>query len=746
MTASTSWVGAHSPGVPTFRERYSRLRQAESSPSFSLRNRSLQLARLLEGGSGELYRSLNSGEARSLPEAVELLAPEQRAALTRSRGDLALWTSLSQEPEPEIFYLGLLHLAAHMEGRGRAPLAGQIYAGLAGGGGLIPEAVARRATDRLAVLNGRGPWGEQLVHDLNHGLQEAGNPALWVGMAAGGIGFRLGRTWGMGRMAAWGVRGPAFPIFSGISGLTTEAGAFVFASKGVRTLQGNGGSWESPGLGQEFAGALLMLGCLRLGGLGAQGLHRAWQGGEAKTFWGQRTAAGLQNGGMVLGLAGSHFAAMELGLEPRRPWGAVLAGSGVEFFSFVLGSRVARSFLGPRLGRLEMELEIRGRRGPPVDPLLGRGFPEVIEAWAGQQAGRSPPNRGFYPEARDLMVFSNGNGPGGKGPKAPRPTAGSYFKGKVVKEREHVQLRSQEELLAWIRGERGYLREQILTAEEHMTFHLPERASLDVVRIAQELNYLEYRPQILRGRRIRVAFQEGSPPIDYIKLGNQFIVRDYSITRSRPSPNRPTVTSDRLSSRPWEQGPGRFAGLHHLPVILSGYDGFRSFLAVAKARLRRGDYGPLVLQGIRTQAKELETQTSKLGIHLPEGLHLEIWSMKNRQTFVGKRDGMNIRWKAQDSSLWDLLAPASNWPRLSVKNPLELYLRLQSLALDPQRNAQTVTEIHFETPRPHPGLKEMTHVTLHGLALQGSEIRISFSGRNSPWIFIRENNFWKAGR
>ncbi len=394
MISAASLGGRKIPWARGFRGWEPGLAKAEDPSSFSLRHRSLQLTLLLEGGSGQLSQAINTGKVHSLHEALGLLAREDRAVLTRNSGNqLSLWLSLSQEKDPEIFYQGLLNLAHSLEGQGPAPLAARIYAGLSEGGGRIPSRVSQRAAQELALLREEGPWGQQVFRGLDRGLKEAGNPAFLLGMTAGGIGFRLGRIWGMSRLAAWGVRGPAFSVFSGFSGLTLEAGAFVLTSKGVRSLQGLGGTWAPTPLVQEFGGALLMLGFLRVSGHGANRVNRAIP------LAGRVSGAAIQNGGLYLGLVASHYAAMELAWEPRRPWSAVLAGSGAELCSFSLASRVARSLLGRKLGEWERGLEIRGqsletpwRRNPPSD---WSAFPEGLSPWARQGAGRSPRGRGI---------------------------------------------------------------------------------------------------------------------------------------------------------------------------------------------------------------------------------------------------------------------------------------------------------------------------------------------------------------
>ncbi len=306
--------------------------------------------------------------------------------------------------------------------------------------------------------------------------------------------------------------------------------------------------------------------------------------------------------------------------------------------------------------------------------------------------------------------------------------------------------------MKWIWGEQGDLRDQILRSMNHMTFHLPGRAGVNLEGIAEELNQLDYLSQLLRGRRIRLAFEDGSAAVDYIKLGNRFLLRDtsfkppFSAARSnlaRPPQNENVSEGpDHPSIRPWAQEQGRFADPQHLPVYLSGYEGLRAFLSVAKARLGRGDYGPLVLQVMHTDVHGLEIQTRGLGKKLPPGVHLELWSTENRQTFVGIREGMILRWRAHRSSLWDLPDPTSGASQLSAGTPLELYLRLYSLSLIPKPDAHSLTTIRYESLAPPPRLKEMVLVILHELSPPGVEIRIVFPGTNPPWRFFQKNNAW----
>lgn len=747
MIHATSWGGRKIPGAPGH--------GTDAFGSFSLHKRSLQLAALLEGGDGPLGRALSAAATADLAAAANTLAPAERAALRRDAG--AAWGAcldLAQESSPEIFYQELVVLAAQADRQGQAALSGRILASLAAGGSDVPAPLARRAAQELALRRGSGPWARQFAHGLNEGLKEAVHPALWAGMAAGNIAFSAGKFWASERLAAWGARGWTLPVLSAAGGLVGEAGAFLLASKGVRTFAG-GVSWDPLGTGQEFGHVLLTMGALRLGGFASERLARTVQGMETPAVWAQAQARALQNGGSYFGLVAGHAAAVQLGWEERRPWSSLLAGSGAELLAFSAGARMARSVLGPSFTNWENEAASRALRKPPSGPWNGiilDGFRAAPVA-SGTRGIVEP---GLLPDARGLWVLSSGSGEGGA-PKRPRLLRSAAFKAKEAKERETAKVNSVEALLAWIRGETGYLRKQILIDKNHITFLLPRRGNFDREPIVPLLNSLDYLSELPRGRRVRIAFEDEAPPVDYIKLGSHFVVRDGAIAsglsvkaqRNRVDARARDVRSvaerlEQLALRPWQDKGGRYPGMDHFPVFLSSYDGLRSYLNVAKVRFGRGDYGPLVLRGLDAKVKDLEAQTKSSGFLLPNDVHLEIWSTLNRQTFVGRRDGMGIRWRAYNSQLWETMSAALPSVPHNARNSLELYLLIHSLTAPANQNPRSVTVIRYLAPNPPGSLTEMLLLHLRELHPEGAEIRIEFPAAKLPPLrLVREQNIWK---
>lgn len=500
------------------------------------------LAVILQGDNGELSARLTAGPRPDLASALTGLSAGARARLQATSGNrLEEFSALSRERDAELFAAGLLALGQNLEDRAAPEVVQRLYHYLASAPA-VPPAFANRARERLDVLGGRGAFLPQLEYGFSRVVATSTSAEFLAGMTVGGLAFRAGRLWGLQGLLNAGVRGRTLAALATAAGMSTEAGAFLLTSRGIRGWKGE---TLSEDWGREYLGTLLMLGGMRLSAGAMSRAYRATQGsGSAlrlipEGFYRQT--------GMIGGLLGVHSAAMELGLEERRPFAALLAQSGGEWLSFNVGGRLAHGLLGPRIAGLENYLEARGRVLASSAP---RG-PSFLDAWLPAFAASPRPAFAASGPSTEHMVFSmssKGARPGHAaadgsypvrevaGPlrRPPRPSPAPSSGPREIAGSERIWVGSQTELLEWIRGTRGNFHQQV--RENHIFFEMVSREHYNGETVLEELNRLPFLQDVFRGRRIQIRFDDGSPSVEFLRLAKRFF--PWNNKTSEPEPPR----------------------------------------------------------------------------------------------------------------------------------------------------------------------------------------------------------------
>jgi hypothetical protein len=139
-------------------------------------------------------------------------------------------------------------------------------------------------------------------------LEQAFDPSLLAGMAAGGMAFQGMRRFSYLR-AARRIRSNAFSEVLGyLAGFTAEVPAFVAAHKGLHELMGRRVNWGLGAWEQDLLHTGILLGSLK--GIGAIPLSLGWKG-----YWGQ----GAAQLGMLGGTMGGKFMSAKLEGHPNPP-------------------------------------------------------------------------------------------------------------------------------------------------------------------------------------------------------------------------------------------------------------------------------------------------------------------------------------------------------------------------------------------------------------------------------------------
>ncbi|HKY62027.1 MAG TPA: hypothetical protein VJR29_01280 [bacterium] len=253
--------------------------------------------------------------------------------------------SLDKETDIELKRQGRLNLAARLEGR-YPEAAGRLYAELAGEE--RGDDVSRKASSRLAVLQGRGTFGaqaERLVSEIGRNVLD---PKFLVPMMAGSVAFSLTRAYAGARLAALGApwgQGLSGRLLAGGIGFGAEIPTFVILQ---RQMASTTASW-----GQDFFHAGLSLGLLKLSApLFAAPLKRL------------PSQALLPHAAGGLSLFAVNRLEQSWGLRPANDAWTSLAESFAAYFSLSAGLRAGRSLLGSSFQSWEAGLQWRQPRSP----------------------------------------------------------------------------------------------------------------------------------------------------------------------------------------------------------------------------------------------------------------------------------------------------------------------------------------------------------------------------------------------
>ena len=461
------------------------------------------------------------------------------ALLRRHSNDAALhdeMDNLRRESDAGLQAEGLLSLGLRQESAGRADLAAEIYATVAGTGGDGP--LRRRAEERLAVLQGRGPLGARAELLGRHFAQQASDPALLAGMAVGGAVFQSLRLATLSRLAAAPTaslftRGLGARALSWGAGFAFEVPAFALATRGFHTLLGRELDWSREALGRELLSAGITLFLLKSSGAGATALTRRFARSEGSASALTRfSVAALPQAAAFTGVLGAHALEAHLGLRPGGDAANAVVESLATLLQFHVGGRLLHRATG---GSYERRLEAIGRHlessrllapRPPAAPGLLPAAGTLRPALAGEtgllpntvfmsnNSNASPSNR---PPA-----FHEGIEPSGGGKIVAHPAQLRDLKADL--DRLEVTLyavfRAETGTRGWETGARDTAREVQAIVEElqHRIGQEPSRAEL--LPYLAELG-LEYRTiqhlvdrAILAGREL--------PPSDALDIHRFF--------------------------------------------------------------------------------------------------------------------------------------------------------------------------------------------------------------------------------
>lgn len=325
----------------------------------------------------------------SSSEAGEPAAQERREWLAVLHADPAWsrkfaqsreWLALGEERDPAFFDAALLQFARRLESEGRGDIAAALY-------GAVAEFAhaseyAPRARSCLEVLRGGSAFGDRAEILLRRFGEETLDPAVLAGFFAGGLAYRLGRAWGLGRLVA----SPASSLLShaflrrsaaATIGFSFEVPAFVLAARGASALLGRPGALDGSGLGRELASAAAVLGPMKLVAAGGTALAgRAFGSSHAmrSAFVG---ASAL--GGIFLG----HRFEQALGLKPGQAAALTLLDSLVLLLQARVGGGLLEATILGRLRPWELGLERRlSLPRSPTPPVPGPRPLEFAEARA----------------------------------------------------------------------------------------------------------------------------------------------------------------------------------------------------------------------------------------------------------------------------------------------------------------------------------------------------------------------------
>ncbi len=316
-------------------------------------------------------------------EAGVSAAQERREWLAMLRADPAWsrkfaqnreWFALGEETDPALFDAAVLQFAQRLESEEHGDVAAALYGAVEGFA--RASEYAPRARSRLEVLRGGSAFGDRAEILLRRFGEEALDPAVLAGFFAGGLAYRLGRAWGLGRLAS----SPASSLLShsflrrsaaATIGFSFEVPAFVLAARGASALLGRPGALDGSGLGRELASAAAVLGPMKLVAAGGTALAgRAFERSPAMrgAFVG---ASAL--GGIFLG----HRLEQALGLKPGQAAVLTLLDSLV----LLLQARVGGGLLEATvLGRLRpWELSLERRLSLPQSPTPPVPGPRPLE-------------------------------------------------------------------------------------------------------------------------------------------------------------------------------------------------------------------------------------------------------------------------------------------------------------------------------------------------------------------------------
>ncbi|MCE9625491.1 MAG: hypothetical protein K8R69_08595 [Deltaproteobacteria bacterium] len=343
-----------------------------------------------------------------------------------SPGEGEEWQSLRRERDPEFFFENLLQYGGRMERQGDLARAAEVYQELTHipGEGVIETSMRTRASRRLDAIAGRGGWAPRAEFLMSRLAGQAADPSTLLAMGVAGAVYRMTRLMTLSRLAAapganlW-TRGVGARVLAGLTGVALEAPAFALTGRLGAEAMGIGQDWSTRGLVRDLASNYLVLGGMRLAGLGTATAFRrlaGTQGAIQGRFARQASEVLFQQGGLLGGILLGHSLERWAGLRRPGEGETTLVDSLAMLLQFHVAGRFTQRAFGEGFSSWERSLERRGETlsasslisGPPNASPWGESF--LRPAFAAASLETEGPML-----SRPVLMTMRPNSPGGGG-------------------------------------------------------------------------------------------------------------------------------------------------------------------------------------------------------------------------------------------------------------------------------------------------------------------------------------------
>jgi len=554
-------------------------------------------------------------------------------------------------------------------------------------------------------------------------------------------------------LSALGLHGRGAILLGRATGVAAEATGFTLASRTVGRLTGSNPHPLFHEFGREWASMAMLLGFMRTAGWGVRQFYGAdW---VPATAWQRFNLGAQQQVAMYGSLMASTYANQHFGLAPHRSLDQNMVDSLALLVTFNAAGRLYRGMLGSWVGPMERKIELAGRRVEAAVTSRGPRFGDLAWAGAAGAYGGDP----LMP-ARDLSVLSVGR-PNGKGSSGGNRTGRGNGRTEAVAQgrisdtfEKPRPLDGTKQLLSEISSARFRFR----IMEEHLCYQFPEFSALEVPQVLKKLNGLFFANEIPSGRLLNLTFRDGSPSVDFIKYGRQFVVRAPRVTPVETAKLQPTLQerlsdlrgiSQRMqrvsrpvpSSRPPE-GQWVLPDRSLIPEILPSLNALPRLLLRSRPTMNKEGMPSLVLRGEERLPEQLNARTRGIAGPVRPNVILELWAPSTQKTYQGRVVGKDFVWAEVQSSLWGRIGRGHSQGRYSVNSPLELVLLLETLARDPARKPDSHTFINWTAEVDPPSARGLVLQLLNRHHLPGSSLTIETPGGGGQWSFTQTNGNW----
>ena len=340
-----------------------------------------------------------SAPTRPLPSNPNPLVALAGSLRALNGSDLALrgeLDSLLQENDPALLAEGFFSLANRQELSGRLDIAQEIYATLTGTAGELTY--QDRARERLAVLQGQGPFGARFEILSRNFARQASDPALLAGMFVGSAFFQAGRLAVLSRLAtspgaSLFTRGLGARSLAWGAGFALEVPAFTLPVRGLHESMGLSQEWSPQAMLRDLASAGLTLFLLKGSAAAGTSLTRRLAAEPSTGIFSRFSAAAIPQVATFTGIYAAHGLEVRLGLRPQTDHGNAIVESLATLLQFHVGgrllSRVSGNGFARSLEAMNRHLEAGNVRHPPGG--VGLSLPSLRPAFAAAEGGVQAP-------------------------------------------------------------------------------------------------------------------------------------------------------------------------------------------------------------------------------------------------------------------------------------------------------------------------------------------------------------------